>query len=574
MDKIKGISASRGIAKGKVHFEELKELEEIEEKRIDESKIDEEVESLEKAIDKAKEELKKIKEKTENEVGKEEAEIFGAHLMFLDDPEFTGTMKEKIKEESFAAETAVTKVMQKYVVMFENMDNEYMKARKTDIEDVSRRIVDKLKGEEDVSSEVADNTVVIAKDLTPSMTASLDKDKIAAFVTAIGSRTSHTAIMSRSLGIPAIVGAGEEILDAVKEGDKVIVDGSSGELIVKPDQQTLEEYDKKIAEYKEKLALLEKYKDKKAKTKDGEEIEVAGNIGNTADVAGVLENGGEGSGLFRTEFLYMGRDSIPDEDEQFEVYKEVAEKMEDKPVIIRTLDVGGDKDIPYLDLAEEMNPFLGYRAIRLCLDRKEDIFKPQLKAILRASNYGNIKMMYPFVSSFEEVIEANKVLEEAKAELDDKDIEYDKEMEVGIMIETPAAVMIADKLAKEVDFFSIGTNDLIQYTTAVDRTNEKISELHNPYHPGVLKLIREAIDKAHENDIWIGMCGAAAGNPLLLPFLLGAGLDEFSMSPASIPELKKKLENWTREEAKEVVDKALTMKTSAEVKDYFEQISE
>ncbi|MFW6271116.1 MAG: phosphoenolpyruvate--protein phosphotransferase [Bacillota bacterium] len=572
MEKIKGITASRGIAKGTVHIEKLQDFNNIEEKKIDESEVVKAVEKLDEAVEKAKKELQEIKEKTEKEVGKEEAELFSAHIMFLDDPEFTGTMRNKIKENNFAAKTAVIKVMDKYVSMFEKMDNEYMKARKTDIEDVSRRLIDKLEGKKDRVSNFSDNTVVIAKDLTPSMTARLNKDKTAAFVTAVGSRTSHTAIMSRSLGIPAIVGAGEEILEAVKEGDKVIVDGNNGELIVKPDQKTLKDYDNKIEEYKEKLALLEKYKGKKAKTNDGEEIEVAGNIGNIADVEGVLENGGEGIGLFRTEFLYMDRKSLPDEDEQFEVYKDVAEKMGDKPVIVRTLDVGGDKDIPYLDLAEEMNPFLGYRAIRLCLDRKEDIFKPQLKAILRASNYGNIKMMYPFVSSYEEVIEANKVLSEVKKELDEKDIGYDELMEVGIMIETPAAVMIAEKLAKEVDFFSIGTNDLIQYTTAVDRTNEKISGLHNPYHPGVLKLIKKTIDKAHENDIWVGMCGAAAGNPLLLPYFLGAGLDEFSMSPSSIPELKKKLENWTREKAKRVVAKALDMNTSKEVKNYFEKL--
>lgn len=346
MQEIKGISASNGIAKGVVHIEKLKDLDEIEERKINNNKISAELERLEKAVDRAISEISKIKEKTEDEMSKKEADIFQAHIMFLQDPEFTETIRNNIEKNNFSAESAVKKAMQKYVAMFEKMDNEYMKARKADIEDVSRRVIQKLVNKNNEKNSFKDNTVVIARDLTPSMTANLDKDKATAFITAIGSRTSHTAIMARTLGIPAVVGAGDKLLEIVSEDDKIIVDGSNGKIVINPDNKTLANYEEKIAEYEKRIAVFEKYKNKKAVTKDGEEIEVAGNIGNINDVKSVLENGGEGIGLFRTEFLYMDRNSLPDEEEQFEVYRKVAKKMDDKPVVIRTLDVGGDKDLP------------------------------------------------------------------------------------------------------------------------------------------------------------------------------------------------------------------------------------
>ncbi len=568
---MKGIAASPGIAIGKAMVKKEKDIE-ISREQISEDEVNEEIKKLHTALKKAKSELKTVRDNTAEKMGEEKAEIFDAHLMILDDPELIPAFENKIKEDKLSSSAAVKEVIDHYASMFAAMEDEYLKERGADIKDVGKRIIKILLGKEDIAEKLNEEVIIIAKDLTPSDTAQLDTSKVLAFLTRDGSRTSHTAIMARSLGIPAVVGLGDKLMNKNVDDDVLIVDGNSGDVYFDPDEAIMKKYEQKLADYEAEQERLAAYKDKKAKTKDGEEVEIAGNMGNFADLDPILERGGEGIGLFRTEFLYMDRDEIPSEEEQFEVYRKVAEKMGDYPVVIRTLDIGGDKELPYLDLPEEMNPFLGYRAVRICLDRP-DIFKPQLRAILRASKYGNLKMMFPMISSLEELNNAKNILNEVKNELDNEKIEYNQDMEVGIMIEIPAAVMIADVLAEEVDFFSIGTNDLIQYTVAVDRTNEKIAEMHTPYHPAVLRLIKKTIDEGHKADIWVGMCGEAAGDELLLPFLLGAGLDEFSMSAVSILKIKELLENWTRKEAKKEMKSILKLKTAAEVKKYLKKIN-
>lgn len=567
---IEGIAASPGIAIGKTLLKKEEKIE-INKENISENEIENELEKLHSALDDAKESLEELRQETAEKLGDEKAEIFAAHLMILDDPEVIPAFENKIKDDKLTAAAAVKTVVDQYAAMFAAMDDEYLRERGSDIKDVGMRVIKNLLGVNTISDQIEDNVVIIAEDLTPSDTAQLDTDKVLAFLTKEGSRTSHSAIMARSLGIPAVVGLGSELLEKAENGVEIIVDGNSGKIYFEPDQTTLDDYKVKLADYEAELERLLSYKDQKAASKDGYEVEVVGNMGNLADVDPILENGGEGVGLFRSEFLYMDRDQLPTEEEQFEVYKEVAEKMGEKPVVIRTLDVGGDKDIPYLDFPAEMNPFLGYRAIRVCLER-DDIFKPQLRALLRASNYGNLKIMFPMISSVRELLAAKSKLAEVKTELEKEGHKFNQDIEVGMMIEIPAAVMIADHLAKEVDFFSIGTNDLIQYTVAVDRTNEKIAKMHTPYHPAVLRLIKQTISAAHEAGIWVGMCGEAAGDELLLPFLLGAGLDEFSMSAVSILKIKEILSQWEKSEAEAEAAEILALSTVAEVKDYLTKL--
>ena len=567
---MQGIGASPGIALGKVLIKKDKEVE-IDYKNIAETEIEKEIEKLHNALEKAKASLRELKESTAEKMGEEKAEIFGAHLMILDDPEVIPAFENKIKEKQLNAAAAVKEVVDEYAAMFSAMEDEYLKERGADIKDVGMRVIKILLGVEDISEKMEEEVVIIAEDLTPSDTAQLDTEKVLAFLTKDGSRTSHTAIMARSLGIPAVVGLGEELLAEAEDEEEVIVDGNSGKVYFSPDKATKEEYKTKLEEYESEQKRLEFYQDKKAQTKDGVDIEVVGNMGNLNDIEPILEKGGEGVGLFRTEFIYMDRSELPTEEEQFEVYKKAAETMGDRPVVIRTLDVGGDKDLPYLDFPSEMNPFLGYRAIRVCLER-DDIFKPQLRAILRASTFGNLKIMFPMIATIDELLAAKDKIEEVKEELDSEDKSYNKDIEIGMMIEIPAAVITADQLAKEVDFFSIGTNDLIQYTVAVDRTNEKIAQMHNPYHPAVLRMIKRTIESAHQENIWVGMCGEAAGDELLFPFLLGAGLDEFSMSAVSILKIKELLSQWSISEAAQKAEKVLELKSVAEVKDYLKSI--
>jgi len=567
---LEGIAASPGIAIGKSLLKVEKKIE-IDKENIADDQVEQEIEKLHNALTESKKQLEELKEETAEKLGEEKAEIFAAHLMILDDPEVIPAFENKIKDNKLNAAASVKAVIDEFAAMFAAMDDEYLRERGSDIKDVGMRIIKNLLGVEDISDKMEEEVIIIAEDLTPSDTAQLDTDKVLAFVTRDGSRTSHSAIMARSLGIPSVVGTGSEVIEKAENNMEIIVDGNSGKVYFNPDQSTLDEYKQKLEEYEAEQERLQTFKDKKAETEDGHQVEVVGNMGNLKDVDPILANGGEGVGLFRSEFLYMDRSQLPTEEEQFKVYKEAAEKMGDKPVIIRTLDVGGDKELPYLDFPEEMNPFLGYRAIRVCLER-DDIFKPQLRALLRAGSFGNIKIMFPMISSLDELRAAKAKVEEVKAELKEEGLEYNEDIDLGMMIEVPAAVMIADKLAKEVDFFSIGTNDLIQYTVAVDRMNEKIAEMHTPYHPAVLRLIKKTIEAAHAEDIWVGMCGEAAGEELLLPFLLGAGLDEFSMSAVSILKIKEIMTKWTLAEAEKESEKILELATAAEVKEYLKKI--
>ena len=531
----KGIAASKGYAIGTVFIQEHEEI------IISDAKVSDiaaEKEKLSKALAQSKEQLEAIKEKTANEIGEHEAQVFEAHLMLLDDVEFTGQMEMTIENDQLNAMKAVQNVTDTFVMIFDSMDDPYMRERAADIKDVSKRIIANLAGKGGNGMEnVGANTVVVAHDLTPSDTAQLDRSKVIGFLTNIGGRTSHSAIMARTLEIPAVVGLGD-ITTSVKNGDTVIVDGIEGVAIINPDKATINEYKSRLDKYKAEQEELKKLIDVKTTTKSGRRIEVCGNIGKPEDINQVLANGGDGVGLFRTEFLYMDREEAPTEEEQFEAYKYVLEKAEGKQVVIRTLDIGGDKTLPYLPLPEEMNPFLGYRAIRLCLDRK-DIFRVQIRALLRASVYGNLAVMFPMISGLEEFQQAKAFVEECKAELKEEGIAYSEETQWGIMVEIPAAAVYADELAKHVDFFSIGTNDLIQYTLAADRMSEKVSYLYNPMHPAVLRLIKMTIDGAHKHGKWVGMCGEMAGDEKAIPTLVEYGLDEFSMSATSILTAKK-----------------------------------
>lgn len=532
---IKGIAASKGYAIGKVFLhEEVKIV--ISSETVD--NVEKEKKALQSAIIKSKEQIEKIKEKTMKTMGHEKAEVFEAHLVLLGDPEFTGAMEMEIENNHSNAMKAVDDVMNTFVMIFEGMEDEYMRERAADIKDVSKRIIANIAGKSMASFSIAEeNTIVVAHDLTPSDTAQLDRSKVIAFLTNIGGRTSHSAIMARTLEIPAIVGL-KDITSQVKNGDMLIVDGIEGTIIVNPDEKTIEEYKNKKQSFENEKEELKKLIDVKTKTLQGKRIEVSGNIGKPQDVHQVIANGGDGIGLFRTEFLYMDREDMPSEEEQYEAYKYVLEKMEGKPVVIRTLDIGGDKKLSYLEMPEEMNPFLGYRAIRLCLDRP-DIFKIQLRALLRASIYGNLKVMFPMISSLKEYQQSMEIVEECKKELKSEGYRYNDEIEWGIMVEIPAAAVNADELAKHVDFFSIGTNDLIQYTLAADRMSEKVSYLYDPMHPAVLRLIKMTIEGAHSQGKWCGMCGEMAGDESAISTLVEYGLDEFSMSATSILSAKK-----------------------------------
>ena len=531
----KGIAASKGYAIGTVFLQEHEEIVITDQKVTD---VAAEKEALQKSLDASRVQLEKIKEKAAVEMGEEKAAVFEAHITLLDDPEFTGAMSMEIESNSINAMKAVDNVTNMFVGIFESMDDAYMRERAADIKDVSKRIIANLSGKgADAFAITEANTVVVAHDLTPSDTAQLDRSKVVGFITNIGGRTSHAAIMARTLEIPAVLGLGD-ITSAVKTGDKIIVDGITGDVIINPSEEVIAEYEAKQEKFRAEQEELKKLIDVKTTTKSGKRVEVCGNIGQPEDVLGVIANGGDGVGLFRTEFLYMDRDSAPTEEEQFESYKFVLEKMEGKQVVIRTLDIGGDKTLPYLPLPQEMNPFLGYRAIRLCLDRK-DIFRVQIRALLRASVYGNLCVMFPMISGLEEFQQAKAFVEECKAELKAEGKEYSESIQWGIMVEIPAAAVYADELAKHVDFFSIGTNDLIQYTLAADRMSEKVSYLYNPMHPAVLRLIKMTIDGAHKHGKWVGMCGEMAGDEAAIPTLVEYGLDEFSMSATSILNAKK-----------------------------------
>ena len=564
----KGTGASPGIALGKALVIEHSELD-IEKKTIE--NIDEEIQKLESAVKVSKEELTKVKEKALDELGEHEAEIFEAHLLVLEDPELIGSAISKIRDEKVNADYALNEIKEMFVAMFESMDNEYMRERAADIKDVTNRVLRHILGIKVVDlAELDEEVVLIAHDLTPSDTATMNKNMVLGFLTDIGGRTSHTAIMARTLEIAAVVGL-NDITKKVKDGDYIVFNGDTGEVIVNPDEETKAKYASLKEEFEEYRKSLELLKGQASITTDGRHVELAGNIGSPNDVEGLIKNDAEGVGLYRTEFLYMDKeDSFPTEEEQYEAYKAVLEGMNNKPIVIRTLDIGGDKELPYFEMEAEMNPFLGYRAIRLCLDRK-DIFKTQLRALYRASVHGKLRIMFPMISSLEELLDAKEVIKEVLKELDAENIAYSNDVEVGMMIEIPSAAVISDVLAKHVDFFSIGTNDLIQYTCAVDRMNQKISHLYNQFNPAVLRLIKMVIDNAHKEGKWVGMCGESAGDQRMIPILLGFGLDEFSMSPISILPARKLITSLSYADMQKFADEVLAMGTAKEIKEYVDK---
>ncbi|GLI50564.1 MULTISPECIES: phosphoenolpyruvate--protein phosphotransferase [Tepidanaerobacter] len=569
---LKGIAASPGIEIGKAHVVKHEQVV-INTSPIKKEDIGKEIKKLEDALTTTKLQLEKIKEKAQKELGSEKAKIFDAQLMVLEDPVFINEIKSKIESELITADNAVSQVVNSYIAEFGSAKDEYLKERAADIKDIGERLIKNILGISVDAFSLEQEAIIIAKDLTPSDTAQMDKEKVKAFATDMGGRTSHTAIMARSLEIPAVVGL-KDATQKIKTGDTVIIDGNEGAVYVNPDEETAKKYEKLKQDYLNKVKELKQLKDLPAETSDNaKRVEISANIGTPKDVKGALENGAEGVGLYRTEFLYMDRQSLPTEEEQFDAYRQVVEKMAPRPIIIRTLDIGGDKKLPYLNMPDELNPFLGWRAIRICLDRP-DILKTQLKAILRASAYGKARIMYPMISGVDEVRRANKILDEAKAELYAEGKDFDEDIEVGIMVEIPSAAVTADILAKEVDFFSIGTNDLIQYTLAVDRMNEHISYLYEPFHPAVLRLIKNVIDSSHKEGKWTGMCGEMAGDPLAAPILLGMGLDEFSMSASSIPKVKKIIRSLTYDEAKEIAGKALSMSEPADIRAMVKKIVE
>ena len=564
---MKGIGVSPGVSIGKVFLKEEIEID-IEKKSI--HNIKEEVDRLNTCVHKSIEEIESLYKYTLKEVGEKEAEIFNAHKLMLEDPEFIGMINQKIEDEKVNVEWAVQEARNEYVQMLESLDNEYLRERAADVKDISSRLLKNLIGIKGVDlSSLEEECIVVADDLTPSDTAQMRKDKVLGFVTELGGRTSHTSIMARTLELPAVVGV-KDITKNVKDEDFIIIDGNEGLIIINPSEEEIATYEKKKESYENFKEELNKLKGEESISKDGVKVEIAANIGTPKDIDKVLENDGEGVGLYRSEFLYMDREKLPTEEEQFEAYKVVAEKLDGRPLVIRTLDVGGDKDLPYLDLPKEMNPFLGYRAIRLCLDRT-DIFKIQLRAILRASAYGNVKIMFPMISNIAELREAKAILEEVKSELRAENIEFDEELEVGIMVEIPSVAVQSDIFAKEVDFFSIGTNDLIQYSLAVDRGNQDISYLYSQYHPAVLRLINMTIENGHKEGIWVGMCGEAAGDEKLIPILLGMGLDEFSMSASSMLTARWIIKNISKAEMENKVKEVLNLDSPQDVEKYIEE---
>lgn len=560
---IKGIAASDGVAIAKAYLLVEPDLSFSNEKT---DQPEAEVQKFNEALNNSKIELTKIRNHAEEQLGADKAAIFDAHLLVLDDPELIQPIEEKIKNESESAPQALTEVTQNFITIFESMDNEYMKERAADIRDVAKRVLAHILGVELPNPSIIDESVIIvAHDLTPSDTAQLNKQYVQGFVTNIGGRTSHSAIMSRSLEIPAVVGT-KSISESVQQGDMVIVDGLTGDVIVNPSDDEIKAYQHKRESFFADREALKQLRDEPSKTLDGHEVELAANIGTPNDLEGVHNNGAEGIGLYRTEFLYMGRDNMPTEDEQFEAYKKVLESMEGKRVVVRTLDIGGDKELPYLNLPEEMNPFLGYRAIRLCLDQPE-IFRPQLRALLRASAYGKLNIMFPMVATIQEFRDAKALLLEEKENLKQEGVEVSDDIELGIMVEIPATAALADVFAKEVDFFSIGTNDLIQYTMAADRMSERVSYLYQPYNPSILRLIKQVIDASHQEGKWTGMCGEMAGDETAIPLLIGLGLDEFSMSATSILKARRQIKDLSRTEMVQLADRALNCATVDEVVD-------
>lgn len=567
----KGTGASAGIGIGKVVIVEEKELV-IKRENITDAAA--EVQRFKGALETSMKQTEALAADLAQRVGEKEAEILNGHIMLLSDPMLTGEIEAMIINDSVNSEFAIETVCTNYANVFASMGDELMQQRATDMKDIKTRMQKVLLGVESVDiAALPEGSIILAKDLTPSMTAGINPANVTGIVTELGGRTSHSAILARALEIPAVV-ALTGILNEVKNGDVLVLDGTDGTVLVNPEDSILAEYQGKRAAFLKEKKELEQYIGRPSVTKDGVHVEVVANIGKPEDVDKVLQYDGEGVGLFRTEFLFMDRDAMPTEEEQFEAYKKVAIAMNGKPVIIRTLDIGGDKEIPYMGLEKDENPFLGYRAVRFCLDRKEDVYKPQLRALLRASAFGNIKIMVPLVTCIDELRQVKAIIEELKAELDSCHVPYNKDIQVGIMVETAAASLIADIFAKEADFFSIGTNDLTQYTMSVDRGNDKVSYLYSPLNPAVLRSIKRVISCGREAGIMVGMCGEAASDPMMIPLLLAFGLNEFSMSASAILKSRKLITSYSTEELQAVADKAMSFATEKEVAQFMKEFVE
>lgn len=563
MKKLRGIPASEGIAIGSA-FVYRPEEPVVERWRVKD--VEAELAHFQEAVEQAKRQLREIHAKAKDEVGEDTARIFEAHLLFSEDPALLDGVRSRIKGGS-NAEAAVADTVREFVTTFEAMKDEYMRARAVDVQDVGQRLLGNLLGiSKGTLAQLSSPVIIVAKDLTPSDTAQMNKAMVLGFCTAMGGTTSHTVIMARILGIPAVVGVGEEVL-SIKSDQRLVVDGGRGIVVMEPPEEMVLEYRERqrkfVARRKKALALAQA----PAVTRDDHRVEVVANIGDVDSARMALEYGAEGVGLLRTEFLYLDRDTMPSEEEQYTAYRAIADIMGQRPLVIRTLDIGGDKRLPYLEIGEERNPFLGWRAIRLCLGYV-DLFKTQLRAILRAGHERNVKIMFPMIADVEEVRQAKEILAEAMAELDARGVPFAPDVEVGIMVETPAAALAADILAEDVDFFSIGTNDLVQYVMSCDRTNERVSYLYKPLHPVILRLIKGVVVTAHKAGKWVGMCGEMAGEALAIPILLGLGLDEFSMNAAAIPGAKSIIRALSLDEAERAAAYVLGLKTEAEIQAY------
>ena len=567
--RIQGISGSRGVAVGNV-YRYIQEEIVIPDYTVAEDKVEEEIGKFAAAMAATLKQLDTIRQKALDEMGPEEAAIFEAHMQIAQDPSLSDGIKSLVESSHTNVVAATAQTIETFANIFLGMEDAYMRERGADIKDIGDRLMRNMLGMNPRGlSHISGEVILVAQDLAPSDTASLDKNVVKGIVTAAGGPTSHAAIMARTLEIPAVMGVGD--IENFVDGDKAVVLGTDGIVEINPSDADWDEYTNQAAAFQEELKRLRESANLEATTTDGHHVELFGNIGKAKDAKNALTMGAQGIGLYRTEFLYMENDELPAEDVQFEEYKKVAQDMKGKPVIIRTMDIGGDKELKCLDLPSEMNPFLGYRAIRISLNRP-DIFKVQLRALLRASAFGDIHIMYPMIASVEEVKQANAMLDECKAELTAEGKEFNKDIKVGIMIEVPAAAVISPILAKYVDFFSIGTNDLCQYTLAVDRMNEAIGSLYQPLHPGVLRLIKHVIDASHEQGKFTGMCGELASDPVATMILLGLGLDEFSMTASSIPLIKNILRSVSKAECEEVANKALTMDTAEEITGYAKSV--
>ena len=567
--RIQGISGSRGVAVGNV-YRYIQEEIVIPDYTVADDKVEEEIGKFAAAMAATLKQLDTIRQKALDEMGPEEAAIFEAHMQIAQDPSLSDGIKSLVESSHTNVVAATAQTIETFANIFLGMEDAYMRERGADIKDIGDRLMRNMLGMNPRGlSHISGEVILVAQDLAPSDTASLDKNVVKGIVTAAGGPTSHAAIMARTLEIPAVMGVGD--IESFVDGDKAVVLGTDGIVEINPSDADWAEYTNQAAAFQEELKRLRESANLEATTTDGHYVELFGNIGKAKDAKNALTMGAQGIGLYRTEFLYMENDELPAEDVQFEEYKKVAQDMKGKPVIIRTMDIGGDKELKCLDLPSEMNPFLGYRAIRISLNRP-DIFKVQLRALLRASAFGDIHIMYPMIASVEEVKQANAMLDECKEELTAEGKEFNKDIKVGIMIEVPAAAVISPILAKYVDFFSIGTNDLCQYTLAVDRMNEAIGSLYQPLHPGVLRLIKHVIDASHEQGKFTGMCGELASDPVATMILLGLGLDEFSMTASSIPLIKNILRSVSKAECEEVANKALTMDTAEEITGYAKSV--